>query len=251
MRVTLAIVLGGSAYFLFRPGEPSYDGESLSVWLAAFTGSDLSARVRAHRAIREMGTNTLPHLTRRVFHRDSELKLKWMQFTYRQSWIDLDFLTTNERRAQVAGALKALGSDARPMVPLLTARISNLDTWSRSAAAWALGVLGQDLAETLPALDTALSDAEWQVRLAGVIAAGEIGPEAGSLVPSLIPMLGDERWVVRVNTVKTLGLIGSPARAAIPELKRVVLTEEHRIRRHAIRALSRIEIRADESSSTF
>ena len=243
--VALAVLLVGTTIFLFRPHEPSHDGKSLGDWLAAFTESDLRARMQAHRAIRAMGTNIVPHLTKRGFHRDSELKLKWMQLAYRQTWIDFKFMSTNERRVQVAGALEALGNDARPMLTTLTNRIHDDETWTRSAAAWALGVVAQDMSATVPALAQALADPEWQVRLAAVIALGEIGFDAASAASELIHLLEDKRWVVRVNAVKTLGLMGPAAREAIPALNRLVLTEERRIRTHAIRALSRIDLEPD------
>ena len=116
--LTGLVVICGVIYVL-RPPEPRYQGKSLSVWLAETdTGSwPRQSSNPADEAIRHIGTNAFPMIARLLRSRDSALKLKLLQVSYKLPFLHLHITTQYERHHRAIAACLALGPVAKPLVP--------------------------------------------------------------------------------------------------------------------------------------
>lgn len=121
-RTVLLIAVAGLFLFLVwlnAHDEPTYQGKRWSKW---FLDLEASAKQRrtAEIAIREIGTNALPLLMRKLQQQDSRAKLRLVDLMRRQSVVRLHFVDENKRLRCVFEAFDALRLLAAPAVPELT-----------------------------------------------------------------------------------------------------------------------------------
>jgi len=152
-----AAVVGLAAYAL-RQREPVYQGRSLSSWLVeASAGSwPRQSGVPGDEAIRQIGTNAFPMITRLMRSQDSALKSKLIHLFYRQSFVRIHITSQRERHMQAIAACYALGPVAKPLVPELAKALRHMDV-QPFAEQW-LGGLGPDAEAAIPALVEILKD---------------------------------------------------------------------------------------------
>jgi len=123
-----AIVL--AALLWPREREPEYDGELLSVWLRrykTYERVDAPSANEALTAIRQIGTNAIPWLTKWVVFEPSKTKLQLLRYIEKfpsnlqrplQALIGVDWKAYSRQELATLG-FQALGSQARSAVPEL------------------------------------------------------------------------------------------------------------------------------------
>jgi HEAT repeat protein len=144
-------------------------------------------------------------------------------------------------RLAAARALKEIGAEAAPAIPVLVGGLGDADYRVQRVAQETLEGLGP---QTIPALlpllqigDNRCFPAMWIL--------GKMGAKAKKAVPGLLRLLDDPgRYVLR-NAAATLGRIGPAARAAVGELSRRLKTATGEDRIALAEALSRITSKPD------
>src|SRR5690242_12224993 len=83
--------VAGLFWAVLPPTEPSYDGKTLSYWLAQYEGIGSAGAdtkepkaIESREAIRHIGTNALPTLLRMLRAKDSRVKLVLVNLIERQ-----------------------------------------------------------------------------------------------------------------------------------------------------------------------
>lgn len=181
--VGILLVAGTGAMMVenhFFPKEPSYQGRSLSEWLMDIApnygppdyGRSSAKQARADKAIRMMGTRTIPFLLADLGD------TRYKRYSRMQ-----DKQTSDQRNSQATWAFDALGSIGKPAIPELTRILKQ----NPGYAPGALAGIGKD---ALPELLKALTNQDFFVRdntaayLANAIAEGKITPtEAQAAFP--------------------------------------------------------------------
>jgi len=188
--------------FGMRQPEPSFEGKSLSEWLATLQYSHTPKDLQASNAVYQMGTNILPFL-RPMFHaHDSRFELMVKKWLSKQRLLKFNFIPANEKRERASRACRVLGPKAQKYLPELTAMLDS----TNSVTAWCGYVAICDVkpgAQGIPELIRALTNASSQVRW---VAASRLGKfrEANSAIPWLSKCLEDPDAQVRLYAMKSL-----------------------------------------------
>jgi len=214
-RALLAIALIGVAVWALLPGEPRYEGRTLSAWLSEYDIRFDAKYIRPIRpekkkvdeAVLHIGTNGFPVLLHMLWVRDSAFKEK----------------------------LAGLSAKTHLYIHFTPAWQSN---WRAVMAFDALGTAGK---EVVPALVRGLTNSDWTVRMnaARALAAVRTAPELA--VPSLVKTLEDTNDWVRVETATALQLYGRAAKPAVPVLLKMLNDPDANIQSGAGRALWAID----------
>jgi peptidoglycan/xylan/chitin deacetylase (PgdA/CDA1 family) len=200
-RIVLVIVAGAvvavAAWFTFRSREPEHQGKPLSWWLqqtrdlyvipenAAFpTSAEMASRKqRIATALRQMGTNALPHLVRRLtqVEQPSPLRrlIEWIND--HQSVLRLHTPESPDWSTYAAEAFHLLGPDAAPAIPALAPLLHSESTCP--VATEALMVIGPN---SLPTFVRALTNHSSRVRSHVLQALGDFGPAAAGAIPLIV-----------------------------------------------------------------
>jgi hypothetical protein len=247
----LIVLLGGLAWWLLRPGEPSYKGKTLSAWLEDYGpsqgpeekyGTGYRYSPQTEEALRNIGTNAIPTLLLMVRAKDSPLKSKVMEFLGRHDWIKIKLSPASDKNRAACDAFRVLGAQAKTAVPEL---VRDYETNKSANSAWiytyALGCIGPAATDAIPPLLRGLGVTNSARRLDIVVALGQIHGEPERVVPELEKLLGDPRMLMREFTVDALGFFGTNARSAVPDLTAMLNDRDLRIRNAATNALKQID----------
>jgi hypothetical protein len=141
LAVLVVAALGGLAWLVLRPSEPSYQGRRLSEWLDRYNEAGAMDKTGpVSDAIRAMGTNSLPFLLAHIKHTESPLKRKFVNVVAKQHWVRLPFFGTDPYQATSILALHALGSNATSLCPeLLKASEDTNSYWWATMSLLAIG----------------------------------------------------------------------------------------------------------------
>jgi hypothetical protein len=240
--VLVLAVLGFLAWEVFRGREPVYQGKTLSEWLRSYDyqGIDASGGKRAERndqvdeAVRHIGTNALPHLAKKLIAKDSSLKKKLVDLVTRQSLIEFHFTQAADVRERAYLGLRALGKEARPLIPMLVDSLrdqADADLWWLTAQALAgIGAEGMEpltnaIAGTNAALRCAVAHALCRYReiasgpwRLAPLSAAELTRADACVIPALLRLLQDPDPEVRYYAVFSLGQIHRQPETVIPAL---------------------------------
>lgn len=199
----LAIAAGLAAVWWPDPG-PRYHGQSLRHWLTALANDDYRVRLPAEAALRNIGPEAVPELTRALRAEDSRLREWWWRLR-RRFWPQTAApLRAEDLAAAAAGELARLGPPAAPAAPALARRI-----WIEPAAQ-ALRGIGPP---AIPAIAAALADPDPRT-LNGVAsllsddADKAFGPALTNLIPPLLGMLSHPDVHQRENVLRALPAVG-------------------------------------------
>jgi hypothetical protein len=248
--VVVFLLLAGLVvgYWIYTPGEPSYQGRSASVWL-----DDLGSakRDKARAALKAMGTNAVPAIVRKLKESESPWRNKYRDSFHKfPHW--LAKILPKPTKAEFgwfegANAFKAIGPSVEPrLVKLLKGESPSV----RSAAAFGLHELrlsGADIKDAISGLIGALNDQSPMVRFFSAEALGYAGPEAEPAIPALILLLNDPKSAVRIDddirptASKALGEIGPKAKAALPALRNLLTNNDAYLRIVTAVAIWRID----------
>lgn len=161
------LFIAGAAAVLCWPSEPSYHGKGLSQWLAQLdlgNPTESSARYQAVDALRSIGTNALPRLTKMLCAKDSPVTIALIKFDRRQSVFHFPVTSASTLQARALQAYGVLGDLAEANVPTLVGILEEeRSPQIRACAAFALGQIGRGARVAIPTLRKALQDKDARV----------------------------------------------------------------------------------------
>jgi len=148
-RILLALLGVGIAGLIASQGlrerEPVYQGKPLSVWLERYDEGDYVAvtqqlwKKETDEAVRQIGTNAIPVLLRRLRAKDSPFTIWLMALTRKQHFIKITYTPARIRHREGLDGIEALGAEARrAAVPALLGCLNDDDREVRRCAGMAL-----------------------------------------------------------------------------------------------------------------
>lgn len=226
-RIAFALgLLSAFAFVLwvtFHSREPEYQGKKLGEWLRQIEAAqDIESREwqEATHAVRQIGTNALPHLVRGLQASDPRWKIEALDWAGQMLSKDLSDHLARRDRDRALLTFHVLGPMARPAVPDVAALITNANPDFADAAFAALTQIG--IAECVPPLVLALTNGSAILRPAAVVSLGLLRGAAGDAVPALVAALQDVNVNLRIEAARALGLIRQNPRMAVPALTRAL-----------------------------
>ncbi|MDB6029299.1 MAG: repeat-containing protein [Verrucomicrobiales bacterium] len=253
----MGTLLAGAFLFL-RFREPHYEGKSLDQWLAELANTTLSENQKAlkrsavvneqeykvwlddantrhahaTKALRAMGTNTLPHLLTLLHAQDSRFKTELMRLSKKQSIFDFSFsLAADDIQAAVDG-FHALGDLGTPAIPQLIEALNKTNYLAYDI--FALIAMGEP---AIPALRKLLDDKDFHMRYGVAMNLGFFEADGRCFVPLALERLQDEHKAVRQAAAQSLGRIGSDAEIVVPALIQALKDDNASVRWAAAKAL--------------
>ena len=195
-------------------GEPRYQGKTLSKWLILYQNAEEAgpAERQAEEAIRAIGTNALPYLTK---------------------WIASD---DPEPATQAKEGFKILGPVAAPAVPALTGLLTSTNELVAGMAASALASVG---APAVPAMLAALTNRSYKISLNAILALPELGTNALPAIPILRRELEHPNHVYRERAADALGNLRLEPDLVVPALTNLLQDPSPAARNLAIGSLGR------------
>ena len=158
---------------------PSYRGRTLTAWTTEFDGIGGPKRDEAEVAVRSIGTNGLSCIRSMLRAKDTPLKVQANALLSRQSWIKFRFVSAQVLRQRGLRACRALGTNARPAIPDITALVYDPQL-SRDAAT----VLTQFGSEVIPILTNAAAHPDPRIRYGAIAPIAILDDQ--STVPTLL-----------------------------------------------------------------
>jgi hypothetical protein len=237
-----------------RKSEPTYEGKSLSKWLAGYEIGTSAAERETDQAIRHMGTNTLPYLLPMLWAKDSTAKVWIIENMRRWHIHNFNYTPAITRNERASRAFWALGTIAEPALPSLARDLDNPDKTLRAADV--IGTIGP---AGLPWLTNALANPNDRVRayvIGGAFGIYATRPAdaykhygiqddesyervAAIVMPILMKYLQDPDAGVRAEAVGVLGLYHKNPDRIVPILAALLDDRDENIRLAAARALGR------------
>jgi HEAT repeat protein len=208
-----------------RQREPSYQGKRLSEWAddltyGELTRGDVTDSPRAAEAIRSIGANALPFLSRELMLKDTgfeELRQKLPVLSEREPNLF--------RRVKALRACEALGPVAQGLIPELTHVLTNTERRLRAddfpdekhLAAEILARIDPRAKRLL--VNAAISDDSW-LASAAVNGLGELPAADDSVRTILRQRLADDSEHIRFGAAFALCKLGEPSEDWLPTLSK-------------------------------
>jgi len=239
----LALAVLGGIVWLCLPGEPRYQGKSLTYWLRsldgsplAFGGLEMEPNHPAALAFRHMGSKAVPLLIRELRARDPAWKRKVASVLDGNSFLGMDFTPARVRHHRAIQACYALGPVAKAAVPDLLQLLGE-GRVSFSLRSFTLAAMGS---EALPSLIGGLTNRQSEVRLYAAMALRNVSYDVEPAVPALVVCLGDRQdYRVRCEAAMTLAHIRKKPEVVVPALTQNLSDTNETVRSMAATALAR------------
>lgn len=177
------LALGLLSWGWLRFREPIYQGRRLSSWLEELgrswpgQGSEQSAQ-----AIREIGTNALPHIINAIKANDPPIKVKLVGLLRRQNLIKFQFRMADEKRDRAYKALLVLRSEAKSAIPEIGRMLD--EGYLAGIATTALFAIGKD---SIPELVAACGHTNPSVRAQAAFVLSKLMPGGGGYTTTYFP----------------------------------------------------------------
>jgi HEAT repeat protein len=185
-------------------------------------------QVEAGAAVRQMGTKSLPFLLALLHKEDSHLKITLLAALKKLQWLNIQPVTSQQRRAQALRALDELGVLAVPAWQRLLADAKSGEDL-RVTAAMKLGSLVAEPQETIPLLlrhtDTP--------RLSTYANSAIVHYGSETAVPILLMYVGGTNLILEAQAMKVIQSFGVRAKAAVPRLFHRLESADEAIRERA------------------
>jgi HEAT repeats len=262
--------------YLASPREPTYEGKTLSEWIAPFclqtaNGLDVPLGPKhlkelepVRNAVRQIGTNALPFLIARLNHRESALHREAREFLAKKQYAALRLTSPYVSKIRAIRALANLGTAAGPAIPSLTLQLADMTLSGH--AAYALSGMG---AEGLRALVEQYTNVPMPLRMG--IAVRILDPDnrwedvtffsismrneahrartnqtpADILIEGFLLIAKDVKSPFRVPAIEGVGIYGPLASNAVPALLPILNDQSPFVCQAAIRALGDIRSQPD------
>jgi hypothetical protein len=262
--------------YLASSHEPTYEGKTLSEWIAPFcrqTAKGLATPLGqkhfqelepVRHAVRQIGTNAIPFLVARLNHRESGLHRTLRQLAEKLQYAALRLTDPNVSKIQAIRALAILGTAAQPAIPSLKAQLADMTLSGH--AAYALSGMG---AEGVRALVEQYTNVPMPLRMG--LAVRILDPDdrwedvtffsismrneahrartnqtpADILIEGYLLIAKDVRSPFRVPAIEGVGIYGPVASSAVPALLPILNDQSPLVCQAAIRALGEIGAQPD------
>jgi hypothetical protein len=217
----VVLVMAGKS--LFSEREPTYQGRTVSYWLAeVFTIN----QPQALQVIRQMGPEAMPALARAFNRTNSSYNDFYSQIYPRlPGWLRRH-LTRPVPAEEIWNAAELVlmnNTNGRLTLPEL---IRMLDDQKNPAHAELIGVFAHwirsDDTEYMPVLIKCLHDTNASVRYTAVYCLSKYGPQADAAVAALTDALEDTNYGVKVSAANALWKISGETNPAAATLKEVI-----------------------------
>jgi HEAT repeats len=242
--VSLIAFLGGLVWYGLSSREPVHQGKPLSAWLDAYSKSLYSQeedgidtaeeQLGQQAAIRQIGTNAVPHLMKMLLTKDSGIKSNAIILFKKQSFVPTHLRTDFEYHNMALAGFQALGPIAKPAVPAMIDLLN--DPYYRFGAALYLGRIGPAASNAVPMLLPWLDEEDVALRFSAANALGGIGRGTQEAAPALLKHLKDPNEFVRDSVLLALGKLHAEPELVVPILIHDLQTRR-RLSRYRIRAL--------------
>lgn len=247
-------LVGASVALLMGGTSPArYEGKTTREWALQHYMGGQPAHAEASAALRAMGADAVPDLTRLLREQAPIWKTALWSVArqcppqVRQRLArKIPPPSASATRAAAARALGTLGTNAAPAVPALAKALRDQDSQVPWQAATALAFVGYP---AVPHLLELIRDDNPRVRHAVVYALGQIGPAASNSLPALTERLTDTNQHVRASTAYSLTRMGPPGLFALVDT--ATAHENHAARDAARTALSRVDHSPDSPALTL
>ncbi|MDB6067720.1 MAG: repeat protein [Pedosphaera sp.] len=245
--VLLLAVLGTIAWLSLRPDaeDPVYQGKRLSVWLGNYDPHPpyRSLSPEGEEAVRQLGTNAIPMLLRKLRAKASPFKDKLFALAQKQHVIKVSFTPAWFQHWQGALGFRVLAAEGKSAVPALIELYSqgNADPDALGCLSGSLNGIGPDARAAVPALIHRLGHTNERVRGPAAVALGQIHSEPQVVVPALISCLSDQNNAVRYGAASALSEFGPEAKAALPALTQLLADSDAGVRWMTKDAIKRID----------
>jgi RNA polymerase sigma factor (sigma-70 family) len=256
MGVLLAIGTTTVVVKEIRPQEPSYQGQTLSAWLASldthrmeFLNLEPKTNQPAAEAFQAMGAKAVPFL-RRELRSGNLLRQKRAADAARAigptakelipDILPVAIAVANSGHDSInqSWAMAALGPEA---IGPLTSLFTNQNKWTRIWAVSAFREVPYNAEAAIPALLNALSDPEPGVRFEAAPALAHIHQQLDVVIPALVKHLHDSDASVRRNTAFALGELGTDGKPAVPALIQLLKDDNVEVKPWTKDALKKID----------
>lgn len=232
LRALLVAVAGVLTWLLLRkPSEPFYQGRPLSYWLKGMEGWQ-DTNDAAFVAFSHMEANVIPRLLTDLQFGNGPLERMIQKINRKQSFIKIPYGESLGRNMAATWALYAMGSNARPALPVLTNMLFHSDDVISSAV-----VLAGIGPEALPILLSTLTNQNDRIRHAGVMGLALERSNFNLVVPALIGSLQDTNQGIREGAAISLGALHAGPDMAVPALMKSFPGNNTLLRRLILQAL--------------
>jgi HEAT repeat protein len=267
--ILAAILIVAGFIAFFHAPEPSYQGKTVAAWIDdyvalnaanhTFQASDPGERAAVTEAFKEMGTNCIPFIFRRLERQDAPMRTR-----YRALWPKLPkilqrLLPAPKPVLDANAASMLVGYSGGAPVELCLLAVKSPSSTVREVAVRGIhDSINPRLAPRqsdliIPEMTALLNDPSKFVRLWSAGTLGMIGPKASNAVPVLIVALHDNdvgptpgsKVYVRAWTATALGRIGPPAGSAVPDLTMLLSDPDVNLRWKAAYAIWQINSNAE------
>jgi hypothetical protein len=237
-----ALGLAVGAYVLFiRDDEPTYEGRTLSEWLADFGNGDRPLPPEAQDAIRRIGGKAVPQLLHLIEYQTPPWRKKLNKVC--NQYVTLQWLETNEQERHglhfsAAMAFQFVGPEGKRAIPDLAKHLKPSDWYCAFYAAYALGWLGPEALPPLLSCLTNQTTQTTQLRVASMAGIVNMGSNAAPALPFLIQCLSDPDKLVRANAAACVGELRLQPDLVVPALTNALRDQDNDVRWCACRGLS-------------
>jgi hypothetical protein len=183
-------------------------------------GERADQAMRGFRALGLIAAPALPELTRRINLTNSPATSGRALFALSSigpaglpAMMGIVSNLNNTDSLLVATCIKNMGTNSRPLVPILINALQDTNWFTAMIAAKTLGDLKFDPDLVVPALTKCLRDPRYELRMEVPLALMRFGELARSALPSLSNALNDPNPDVRANSARAIGQIVPPAGA--------------------------------------
>ena len=242
MRIAIPRSLTTVAYFAFVlaclfqvgcGGEPRHKGKKLSAWIKVYqdAGEASSDEERARMAVRAIGTNALPYLTRWIVSSNmdevmqAKLAFEMLGPIAAPAVPSLICLLDHKDGSEFFAAT-ALASIGPVGAPALLAGVTNRNYQFSLNAILALPGLGTNARPAIPLLLAELNNPDHNYRQRSTVALGNLHIEPDTVVPALANLLQDPSPAVRFHAINALQEFGPRARIAAPSILNLMRNDE-------------------------
>jgi hypothetical protein len=265
LAIASGLILAAAALCLFvvLPREPSFQGRSLSAWLAALDDGEggraiqwspeplkklTQEQVEASQAVRQMGTNALPELFERLQTREGTLRSKkesvrdWLmrEGFMRRSYAYESHTPAAEVRHRAALGIIALEPSAKPQVSKLVPLFNDAE-FSKEAALVLASIAPAGLLPLQAEINKAPS---WQSTCA-VWALAHFRTNSDAIIPGILADLTNSDVGIRCRSAWTLTRIQIDPEVAVQALTNAAGQQD--LRNLCLRALANYGTRAQSA----
>jgi HEAT repeat protein len=208
--IVIVVVL---AWLVPRPGEPIYQGKTLTFWLQQEVDNG-GLDPEAETAIRAIGPEAIPELLRMLGTKDTHIRNGLRTLAQKFKWFPIRPRSREQALQLGINGFWALGPIARPALPELMRLLGDPDSQVRAYAAMSIGRIGAGAQSSIPPLIDNLSAisitnaGQQSLEVRGIaLALAEMGPAAQAAIPTLNSL------------TNVFGVIGPATRAAIIKIR--------------------------------